>query len=196
MSDDRYVEPDRSMELSLSGSILLQLQDSSEISLPSLKVLQLIEVDDLDAKSLDILLSRCPILENLKLFYTHYSFAILRLQSSLLKRLEITIDNDAGGCLEIDAPGLKYLSLRNFTFSNAAAVGNLPNVKKADLARYSTPKSESVYPLLNLLRNLSGIKHLKMGCSITEVTEVFIIYMFLLYIYCVLILHNHSSMYK
>jgi len=176
------------MYLSLCGFILFQLKDSSEVCLPSLKVLQLIVADGSDANSVNILLSGCPILENLELSLSHYSFAKLRVQSSLLKRLDIIFEYEAGGCIEIDAPGLKYLCL-----SNGTAFGNLHNVKEAYLAEFSTPESESVYRLLNLLRALSGIKHLMLDHYLTEVTEKFSIFICFnyIYMYCLLILHNH-----
>ncbi|RHN59536.1 putative FBD domain, leucine-rich repeat domain, L domain-containing protein [Medicago truncatula] len=151
------------MYLSLCGFILFQLKDSSEVCLPSLKGLQLLVGDGSDANSVNILLSGCPILEDLELSFCHFSFAKLRVQTSLLKRLAITFAYEAGGCVEIDAPGLKYLSL-----SNGTAFGNLHNVKEAYLAEFSTPESESVFRLLNLLQALSGIKHLMLDHYITE----------------------------
>ena len=94
---------------------------------------------------------------------------------SSLKRLKITVDNNIGAWLEIDAPGLKYLSLEEITFRDAAAVGNLHRVEEAYLDVFPTPKSESVEPLLNLLQALSGIKRLELHNSTTKVTKVFII---------------------
>lgn len=154
--------------LRLCGSILLQLKDSSEVSLPSLKVLQLFVANGSDANSVNILLSGCPILENLELSFCHDSFTRLRVQSSLLKRLEITFENEAGGCVEIDTPGLKYLSLTKIEFSNASAFGNLCNVKEAYLAEFPILESQSVYPLFNLFRALSGIKYLTLDQYLIE----------------------------
>ncbi|AET03063.1 putative FBD-associated F-box protein At5g56700 isoform X2 [Medicago truncatula] len=155
------------ISLSLSGYILLPLQDPLEICLPSLKVLQLLNMHHLNLSSMHILLSACPVLENLELFFSPESLDIIRVPSSL-KRLKITVDNNVGAWLEIDAPGLKYLSLECITFRDAAAVGNLHSVEEAYLDVFPTPKSESVEPLLNLLRALSGIKHLELHNSTTK----------------------------
>jgi len=171
------------MYLSLCGSISLQLKDSSVVCLPSLKVLQLIVADGSDANSVNILLAGCPILENLELSFCHYSFARLRVQSSLLKRLEITFENEAGGCVEIDTPGLKYLSLTKIKFSSASAFGNLCNVKEAHLAEFPILEVQSVYPLFSLFRALSGIKHLTLDQYLIEVTEKFSIFLCFNYIY-------------
>ncbi|GAU39368.1 hypothetical protein TSUD_370260 [Trifolium subterraneum] len=78
------------------------------------------------------------------------------------------VENKVGACLEIDAPNLKYLSLTNITFGDAAAVGNLHNVEKAYLEVFSTSNGEFVKPLLNLLRALSRIKHLELYSSTTK----------------------------
>jgi hypothetical protein len=157
------------MYLSLNGYILLQLQDTSEVCLPSLKVLQLLDMYHLDLNSVNTLLSSCSILENLEISFRPESLAIIRVPSSL-KRLKITVENMVGAWLEIDAPSLKYLSLEHITFRDAAAVRNLYNVEEAYLNVFSTPESESVEPLLNLLRALSGIKHLKLFSSTTKVS--------------------------
>jgi hypothetical protein len=163
------------MYLSLDGYIGLQLQDSSKICLQSLKVLHLLDMGDLDLNSMSVLLSGCPILEHLKLFFCPKSLAKLRVSSFSLKWLTILVENHVGACLEIDAPNLKYLSLTNITFSNVAAIGNLRNVQEACLDVFSTPKSGSVEPLLNLLRAVSRTKHLELCSSTTKVTEFFII---------------------
>ncbi|MCI24310.1 F-box/FBD/LRR protein, partial [Trifolium medium] len=153
------------MYFSLNGYILLQLQDSSEICLPSLKVLHLLDMYDLDLNSVSVLLSGCLILEHLELSFHPGSLAKLRVSSSSLKWLTIEVENSVGACLEIDTPNLKYLSLTNITFNDAAAVGNLHNVEEAYLHVFSTSKSEFVEPLLNLLRVLSRIKHLELHSS-------------------------------
>ncbi|KEH19804.1 putative F-box domain, FBD domain, leucine-rich repeat domain, L domain-containing protein [Medicago truncatula] len=129
------------VSLSLNGYILLQLQESSVFCLPSLKVLQLLEYR-LDLNSVNILLSRCSVLENLEISFNPESLAIIRVPSSL-KRLKITVENDVGALLEIDAPGLKYLSLKHITFCDATAVGNFHNVEEAYL-----DVSHSAMPLL------------------------------------------------
>ncbi|WJX88587.1 hypothetical protein P8452_70658 [Trifolium repens] len=156
------------VSLSLDGYIGLQLQDSSKICLPSLKLLHLLDMGDLDLNSMSVLLSGCPILEHLKLVFCPKSLAKLRVSSFSLTWLTILVENHVGACLEIDAPNLKYLSLTNITFSNVAAIGNLRNVQEACLDVFSTPKSGSVEPLLNLLRAVSRTKHLELCSSTTK----------------------------
>lgn len=179
------------MYLSLDGCIEFELQDSSEICLPSLKVMKLGYNYSLDMNSLNILLFGCPILETLEILSLGLGYdelVSLRVPSSL-KSLKITVEVGYGICLEIDVPALKYLSLAAVTFLNAATIGeNLHNVEEADLDLFSHPDSESVEPLLKLLRALFGLKHLELHSSTTQVTEVFIIYMFLLYMYSLPIL--------
>lgn len=156
------------ISVSLSGNILFQLQDSSGICLPSLKVLQLLlDMYLLDLNTVNIFLSACHVLEDLEMSFTHESLAILRVPTSL-KRLKIMVETKVGVCLEIDAPDLKFLSLTNVTISHAATIGNLHKVEEAFLDVLPSPESESVEPLLNLLRALSGIKHLELFSSTTK----------------------------
>jgi hypothetical protein len=74
----------------------------------------------LDLNFVNILLSGCPVLENLELTFDPESLATLRVPSSL-RRLKINVENKVGACLEIDAPDLKYLSLTNITFRDVVA---------------------------------------------------------------------------
>lgn len=153
----------------------MELAQSSAISLPSLKTLKL-DIGNVDVNSVDILLSSCPILETLELAFSPISLAKVRVPSTL-KSLKLTVENDIGACLEIDAPDLKYLSLTRITFANDAAVGNLHNVKEAYLDVFSTPENEneSVDPLLILLQALTGIKRLVLRCYTAKVSEIFFI---------------------
>ncbi|GAU47090.1 hypothetical protein TSUD_369230 [Trifolium subterraneum] len=152
--------------VSLCGDIVVELEQSSAICLPSLKILQL-DIGDVNVNYVGILLSGCPILETLELSFSPTSLGKLCVPSSL-KSLKFTVENDIGACLEIDAPGLRCLSLTKITFDDAAAVGNLHNVKEAYLDIFSTPENESVDPLLIVLQALSGIKHLVLHCSIAK----------------------------
>jgi hypothetical protein len=159
----------------------VELAQSSAISLPSLKTMKL-DIGNVDVNSVDILLSGCPILETLELSFSPISLAKLRVPSTL-KSLKLTVENDIGACVEIDAPNLKYLSLTRITFANDTAVGDLHNVKEAYLdVFYAPPENESVDPLLILLQALTGIKRLVLRCYTAKVSEIFFIYMFSLYI--------------
>ncbi|WJX87963.1 hypothetical protein P8452_70096 [Trifolium repens] len=152
--------------LSLCGEIVVELEQSSAICLPSLKTLQ-IDIGNVDVSSVGIILSSCPILETLELSCSPTSLGKLRVPSSL-KSLKFTVENDIGACLAIDAPGLRYLSLTKITFDDASAVGNLHNVKEAYLDIFFTPENESIDPLLILLQALSGIKQLVLHCSMAK----------------------------
>lgn len=154
------------VSLSLCGDIYLVLERSSMFCLPSLKKLQL-DIGYVEMNSMDNLLSSCPILETLELSIAPDRLARLRVPPSL-KRFKFTVENNFGAYLEIDAPDLKYLSLTNITFSDAATIGNLDKVEEAYLNVFSTPENESVDPLFNLLRALSRIKHLMLCLSTTK----------------------------
>lgn len=80
----------------------MELAQSSAISLPSLKKMKL-DIGNVDVNSVDILLSGCPILETLELSFSPISLAKLRVPSTL-KSLKLTVENDIGACVEIDAP--------------------------------------------------------------------------------------------
>jgi hypothetical protein len=129
-------------------------------------------MDHLDLNSVNKLLSGCPILENLELSFYPEILAKLQVPSSL-KRLKVKVQNEVGTCLEIDTPGLKYLSLTNVILGDV--VGNLHNVEEAYLDVFSTPESKSVERLYILLRALSGIRRLELPDSTTKVTQVLII---------------------
>lgn len=140
-----------------------------------------LDIGNVDVNSVDILLSGCPILETLELSFSPISLAKLRVPSTL-KSLKLTVENDIGACVEIDAPNLKYLSLTRITFANDTAVGDLHNVKEAYLDVFYAPENESVDPLLILLQALTGIKRLVLRCYTAKVSKIFFIYMFSLYI--------------
>jgi hypothetical protein len=116
-----------------------------------------------------MLLSGCPILENLELSFYPKSLGKIQVPSSL-KRLKVIVQSEVGIWLEIDEPGLKYLSLTKVILGDV--VGNLHNVEEAYLDVFSTPESKSVEPLYNLLRALSGIRRLELPDSTTKVTQV------------------------
>ncbi|MCH80023.1 F-box/RNI/FBD-like domain protein, partial [Trifolium medium] len=128
----------------LCGEISVNLEQSSAVRLPSLKTLQL-DISNADVNSIDILLSACPIIETLKLSFSTESFAKLRVPSSL-KSFKFTVENDIEACLEIDTPGLKYLSLTNITHGDATFIRNLLNVEEAYLDVFSATASESFDP--------------------------------------------------
>jgi hypothetical protein len=172
---------------SLYGEIFVELGQSSAVCLPSLKRLQL-DIGNVDVNAINILLSACPVLETLKLSFSTESLAKLRVPSSL-KSFEFTVENEIEVCLEIDTPGLKYLSLTDITIGDATSVGNLHNVEEAYLDVVSSSGSESVDPLLTLLQALSGVKCLVFSCNTTMVSAIFVIHDYIfLYIFSSLLL--------
>jgi hypothetical protein len=141
------------------------LKCAKGIRLPSLKKLYL-DIGYVEVTSVNALLSGCPILETLDLWFESENYGILRVPASL-KKLKITLGNrnDIGSSFEIDAPGLKYLKISEFTFGS---VGKLQHVVEASLD-IRPPPSASAYTLLELLETLSGVKHLVLGCLTTKV---------------------------
>jgi hypothetical protein len=91
------------------------LKCAKGIRLPSLKKLYL-DIGYVEVTSVNALLSGCPILETLDLWFESENYGILRVPASL-KKLKITLGNrnDIGSSFEIDAPGLKYLKISEFT---------------------------------------------------------------------------------
>lgn len=162
------------MYLSLCGDIEL-LSPTSGICLPSLKKLQL-DIRNVKVNLLDVLLSGCPNLEVLELSIAPMYLADLHVPSSL-KRLIFTVESDAGVCLEIDTPNLSYLSLTHVTLGKG--IGNLGKVDEAFLDVFSNPKNNSIDPLLNLLRALSGIKRVVLCLTTTKVSQAFIFVLYL-----------------
>ncbi|KAK2406230.1 F-box/FBD/LRR-repeat protein [Trifolium repens] len=152
------------LSLSLEGAIYFNLKCAKGIRLPSLKKLYL-DIGYVEVTSVNALLSGCPILETLDLWFESEDYGILRVPASL-KKLKITLGNrnDIGSSFEIDAPGLKYLKISEFTFGS---VGKLQHVVEASLD-IRPPPSASAYTLLELLETLSGVKHLVLGCLTTK----------------------------
>lgn len=156
------------MFFSLCGDMLPKFRPSLVVCLTSLKNLK-IDLDYVDVPGVDIFLSGCPILETLEVSLLSIEYlTTLRVPHSL-KSLKFTIVNDRGTCLEIDTPGLKYLSL-TIKMTEGGTIVDLHKVDKAYIdVFYPHNGSVSVDPLLNLLRLLSGIKHLVLCRSTIEV---------------------------
>lgn len=165
----------------LCGLIRVKFGHSSAVCLPSLKKLQF-ETKYVD--SVDALLSGCPVLETLDLWFSPNFLTKVCVPPSL-KRLKFTA---AQTYFEIDAPGLKYLHITETTLG---AVGDLQNVVEAYLDVLSV--GESVDPLLNLLRAISGTKHLELRRSTSEVKFSLLLSGFIYMYLCgfVLILLHH-----
>ncbi|XP_061358369.1 F-box/FBD/LRR-repeat protein At4g26340-like [Gastrolobium bilobum] len=140
------------VSLSLCGGI--HVQQPSTVHLPSLKVLRM-DIESVD--SIDTLLSGCPALETLDLSFASQSLTEFRVPCSL-KRMTFAVENDVGIYLEIDAPGLEYLSITQKARFFPCSIRNLQSVVDAYLDVYATGESSNV--LINLLQALCGTKSL------------------------------------
>ncbi|XP_045790563.1 F-box/FBD/LRR-repeat protein At4g26340-like [Trifolium pratense] len=151
------------LSLSLEGAVYFNLQRAKGIRLPSLKKLHL-DIGYVLVTSVSALLSGCPILETLDLYFETEEYGILCVPPSL-KKLKMRLGNgNSGASFEIDAPGLKYLDISEFTFGN---VGNLQHVVEASL-NIHPPPGAFAYTLVKLLDTLSGVKHLVLCLSTTK----------------------------
>jgi hypothetical protein len=164
--------------LSIHGTIRVNLQSSTTISLPSLKIL-LIDIGFIDIHSINALLCGCQNIEILMLsFYDHEKRMDKIYIPPTLKRLDFFADNDSGGpSLEINAPHLEYLNITQCPFHDVLNTQNLHNVVEASLHLY--PMSFGfIVPLLKLLDALSGTKHLTLSSPTTKVKFCFSFLMF------------------
>ncbi|AED95179.1 unnamed protein product [Arabidopsis thaliana] len=105
------------------------------VSLPCLKIMHLEDIfySPLIAENL---ISGCPVLEDLTIVRNHEDFLnFLRVMSQTLKNFRLTFDWGMGSndfSVEIDAPGLKYMSFRD-SQSDRIVVKNLSSLVKIDL---------------------------------------------------------------
>ncbi|RHN40797.1 putative FBD domain, leucine-rich repeat domain, L domain-containing protein [Medicago truncatula] len=153
------------ISLSLCGEICVNIQHSTVISLPSLKML-LINIGHMEVPSINALLCGCPNIESLNLGFSPQSLDKVCIPPPL-KRLKITVANVVGAYLEINAPNLEYLNITGITFGQVFTMYNLHNVVEAYLDVF--PQSlGSVVALHNLLGALSGTKHLVLSHSTTQ----------------------------
>ncbi|GAU24748.1 hypothetical protein TSUD_355770 [Trifolium subterraneum] len=155
------------VSLSLVGGISLQKLSSTTVSLPSLKKM-LISIGFVDVPFVNALLSGCPIIETLELFFCSRRLDKVCIPPSL-KRLIVDVNKIYGACLEINAPDLEHLKITNITFGEVFSMYNLHNVVDAHLDVFPFPSSlGSVTPLHNLLGALSGTKHLVLSPTTTK----------------------------
>ncbi|PNY16908.1 F-box/FBD/LRR-repeat protein [Trifolium pratense] len=149
--DDKFCFNSVNTWFSLEGAVYFNLQRAKGIRLPSLKKLHL-DIGYVLVTSVSALLSGCPILETLDLYFETEEYGILCVPPSL-KKLKMRLGNgNSGASFEIDAPGLKYLDISEFTFGN---VGNLQHVVEASL-NIHPPPGAFAYTLVKLLDTLSG----------------------------------------
>ncbi|CAG7879736.1 unnamed protein product [Brassica rapa] len=117
----------------------VSLADSEYVSLPRLKIMHLVDNAYANDAFLEKLISSCPVLEDLTVVrnkYTEDYLEVLRVRSQSLKSL--VVDLDGRKCwyrdcrvVVIDAPGLKYLSLKDNQFTSYV-IRNLSSSTKVD----------------------------------------------------------------
>jgi len=163
--------------LSILGRIRVNLQSSTPISLPSLKILH-IDIGFIDIPSINALLCGCPNIETLDLCYYDDERMDKIYIPPTLKRLDFYADSNGGGpSLEINASRLEYLNITQCPFHDVLNTHNLHNVVDASLDLYPTAFG-FIVPLLKLLDALSGTKHLSLSGSTTKVRFYFSYLMF------------------
>jgi hypothetical protein len=127
----------------------------------------MINIGYVEVSSVNALLDGCSNLEILDLCFSAQSLEKLCVPPSV-KRLKITIENDVGAYLEVNAPDLQYLNITQITFGEGFSLYNLPNVVEAYLDVFPTSLG-SIVPLHNLFGALYGTKHLMLSRSTTKV---------------------------
>ncbi|CAH8280666.1 unnamed protein product [Arabidopsis lyrata] len=122
--------------LKLRGSIRLDVP--RRVCLPSLKTLQLLLDKYFDGESLQRLLSICPILEDLEVYFDSENddMDLLTVNVPSLQSLSLCIPSDSGclfnELLVINAPSLKYLKLEDLAdFGHSCMIENMPNLEEA-----------------------------------------------------------------
>lgn len=162
---------------SLCNAIHLNIQSSTTISLPSLKILLIDIFGYVQMPMVNALLCGCPNIEVLDLKFLTNSLDNVCLPPTL-KRLKIgTESTKVGPSLEINAPDLEYINIYQYSFSDVLNMKNLHNVIEAslDIMPFSY---DFVVPLLKLLNNLSKAKYLVLSDSTTKVKFYFSYLMF------------------
>ncbi|KAJ0234985.1 F-box domain-containing protein [Hirschfeldia incana] len=123
------------VSLKLEGDKILV--EAASCRLPSLKTLQLLYVTYSSEDSLRLLLSSCPVLENLviKRDTTEDNVKVLAVDVvPSLQRLSLRIgfECSSDGCV-IDTPSLKYLRVEDYRESPSYLIKHVPRLEEADI---------------------------------------------------------------
>jgi len=181
------------------------------VSLPCLKIMHLEDIfySPLIAENL---ISGCPVLEDLTIVRNHEDFLnFLRVMSQTLKNFRLTFDWGMGSndfSVEIDAPGLKYMSFRD-SQSDRIVVKNLSSLVKIDLDTEFNLKFGLGSPLepedltkrdiiRDFLTGISSVKHMIISHPTLEVRTYIFEVSDVLYntlIKCTLIFHMYHIHY-
>jgi len=133
----------------------------------------LINIGDAEVSSVNALLRGCPVIKTLDLCFSPDCLDTVSIPPSL-KWLKITIKNDVGAYLEINAPDLEYLDITGITFGHLFSMDSLHNVVEAYLDVFPRLLG-SIIPLHNLLDALSRAKKLGLRHSTTKVMFYFML---------------------
>ncbi|XP_061358371.1 F-box/LRR-repeat protein At3g26922-like [Gastrolobium bilobum] len=150
--------------VSLSLSYGIHIEKPAAVCLPSLKMLNLCHIN---VDFYETLLSGCPALETLTLSICAKCLTKVHVPPSL-KRLEFQVfSSQWESYLDIDVPGLEYLSIVHATSSFHCKFTNLQHVVDAFLDVGGVEKA-SVNTFHKLIRALCGTKSLKLGYFSTK----------------------------
>ncbi|MED6185828.1 hypothetical protein PIB30_060795 [Stylosanthes scabra] len=161
------IRSDTLVSLVLYGNIYLDNVAPGEISLPSLKNLEL----HICSLNLGVFLHGCPALETVRATLTDYSLMdppeaihMPRLLKSLTFQEQYSEVKSEH--LEVDTPSLEYLNLKLQGRYTQILVCDYPNMLKASLD--ICPKRRHLAWLPKLLQALCKTKFLRLGSSTTE----------------------------
>ncbi|KAK8486681.1 hypothetical protein V6N11_035005 [Hibiscus sabdariffa] len=138
------------------------------VCLPCLKtlVLQIIQFEDGD--SVKRLISSCPVLEDLSMFYCNMqNISNLKISNPSLKRLTIEFQWLASTSgIVMDLPNLVYFKYAGFTANNYS-MGNMPCLVRADISIYNRSlvreRLSHGHGLAELLLGLGNVKSLRLS---------------------------------
>ncbi|CAN8293714.1 unnamed protein product [Cochlearia groenlandica] len=157
-----------SLKLSFSG-----IEDPGLVSLPCLRFMELVEIKSHDTANLEKLILGCPVLEELVLVKDmNDELAVTRFRSQSMKRFSVPSryvhSSSVESTLEIDAPGLEYMSLGDDQFDRIV-VKNLSSLLTVDLhIKFLVGASVSVFSwdlskrkeIRDFLNGIYGVRHM------------------------------------
>lgn len=132
------------------------------VCLLSLKVLHLNSIRFRDDTSIEKLISNCPVLEELEIYYCSWEeeLMVFNVSAHALQRLNIADSFDRCSEFEllvIDAPNLLYLRYSDAVAVNVSVI-SLRSLVKADIGlRYCSAFHDG---LSNLMKAIASVKHL------------------------------------
>ena len=159
----------------------VSLADSEYVSLPRLKIMHLVDNAYANDAFLEKLISSCPVLEDLTVVrnkYTEDYLEVLRVRSQSLKSL--VVDLDGRKCwyrdcrvVVIDAPGLKYLSLKDNQFTSYV-IRNLSSSTKVDTdVSFDVIDSSKRRVVRRFFTMLSNVRDMTISQTTLEVYKYF-----------------------